>query len=143
MKKIISGKKYDTETAHKVYEWSHGSISDFGYYEETLYRKRTGEYFVYGYGHAASKYAEPEGQNSWGSGSRIMPMSYEDARSWMEERADAESYEREFGEVIEDESGCVLTVRISSASKAKLARESAKTGETQGSIIDRLIASLK
>ena len=43
MKKIINGKRYDTETAEKIGVWDNArSISDFDCCEETLYRKRTG-----------------------------------------------------------------------------------------------------
>ena len=43
---IINGKLYNTETATYVGGYSNGlSINDFNYYDEELYRKRTGEYF--------------------------------------------------------------------------------------------------
>ena len=45
MKKIINGKTYNTETAKEISEWSEGVYRDFTYIGETLYRKRTGEYF--------------------------------------------------------------------------------------------------
>ena len=46
MKKIISGKLYDTETAKEIAVWNNGrSYSDFSHCVETLYKKRTGEYF--------------------------------------------------------------------------------------------------
>ncbi len=41
MKKIINGKKYDTETATRLADWNNG-----GYCKETLYQKHTGEYFM-------------------------------------------------------------------------------------------------
>ena len=48
MKKIINGKLYDTDTAKEVFAISCGNgPSDFHYYAEQLYRKRTGEYFLY------------------------------------------------------------------------------------------------
>ena len=51
MKKIINGKKYDTATAHECGTWSNaGSWRDFSHIEETLYRKRTGEFFLFGEG---------------------------------------------------------------------------------------------
>ena len=45
MKKIINGRKYDTETAKEIGYWSNGyPCSDFNHCEETLYLKKTGEY---------------------------------------------------------------------------------------------------
>ena len=58
MKKIIKGKVYDTDTAQKVAEYSNNyPRSDLHFYEEELYRKKTGEFFLYGSGNAASKYS--------------------------------------------------------------------------------------
>ena len=47
MKKIINGRLYDTGTAKEIgcYENGYGA-GDFRYYYESLYRKRTGEYFL-------------------------------------------------------------------------------------------------
>ena len=40
MKKIINGKKYDTDTASCVGSWDNGyGYSEFGYFSEALYRK--------------------------------------------------------------------------------------------------------
>ena len=43
MKKVINRRMYNTDTAEEIdnYE-SHYLSSDFHYYEETLYRKKTG-----------------------------------------------------------------------------------------------------
>lgn len=47
MKKIISGRIYDTDTATKLGAWwSSSDVRDFSRVEETLYRKRTGEFFL-------------------------------------------------------------------------------------------------
>ena len=47
MKKIINGKKYDTNTATKVADyWNGYGASDFNYVSEELYLKNTGEYFL-------------------------------------------------------------------------------------------------
>ena len=46
MKKYINGKVYDTETAQLIGTYANGgNWRDFSHYEETLYRKRTGEFF--------------------------------------------------------------------------------------------------
>ena len=62
MKKIINGKLYNTETAKKLAEYSNDCTwSDFRCLEEALYRKRTGEYFLYGSGGPLTGYAEKHG----------------------------------------------------------------------------------
>ena len=46
MKKIINGKLYDTSTAHLVGEWDNQLYGNPDYAAESLYRKRTGEFFL-------------------------------------------------------------------------------------------------
>lgn len=145
MKKIISGKRYDTETAKEVGSWSNGYYgTDFKYEGEVLYRKRGGEYFLYGEGNAASRYAEAVGSNSWAGGWRIMPLSYNEAAKWAETHLDADEYEAEFGEVPEDDSdqSVVLSVRVSPAAKAALDRATAQTGRSKGDIVSELLLAL-
>lgn len=97
MKKIIDGKKYDTETAKFLEEWWNGlCITDFHYVREELYIKKTGEYFLYGEGGAASSYAKSTGSgytDGWG----ITPLTKEKAMKWVEKRCN-DSYEEIFGE---------------------------------------------
>ena len=142
MKKIINGRKYDTETAQLVGEWSEGYRNDFAYIEETLYRKRTGEYFLYGYGGPMSRYARRVAGGNFAGGEEIAPMSYDEARMWAERHMDPDAYEEEFGEVEEGGEAVAVTVRISAAARAKLQRESSRTGESQADIVDRLIMSM-
>lgn len=102
MKKIIKGRKYDTATAKEIACDSYnGSCSDFHWWEETLYKKRTGEFFLYGQGGAMSKYAESCRQNSWGGGSGIIPLTLDEAKKWAEDHVDGDTYEEIFGEVEE------------------------------------------
>lgn len=115
--------------------------SEYDYYEETLYRKRTGEYFLYGYGHGDSKYAK-QVCGDFGPGSDIIPLSYEQARAWAERDLSADEYESAFGEVTEDggESDVVISVRVSPATRERLRRMAAETGRSQGAILDELVA---
>ena len=141
MRKVIKGKLYDTDTATEVTDYSHGYVSDFNHFSETLYRKRTGEYFLYGEGGAMSKYAESCGQNQWMGGERIMPMSYEDAKLWTEEHADAEVYEAEFG-VPDEDAEHDLHAIISEHAWQVLSRKAASEGVTVGKVIEQLAATL-
>ena len=51
MKKIINERMYNTETATEI-DWQENTANrgDYSYYREYLYRKKTGEFFLYGYG---------------------------------------------------------------------------------------------
>ena len=101
MKKVIAGKVYNTQTAECVGEMSWGSTRGFTDCNEELYRKRTGEFFLHGYGGGMSKYAKSVGQNSWGWGEAIIPMTLEEAKAWAEEHLDGDEYEKIFG-IIEE-----------------------------------------
>ena len=145
MKKIIGGKLYDTETAREVGEWDNGlSGGDFGLEVETLYRKRTGEYFLHGWGGAASRYAKQVGTSTWGAGAEIRPLTYEQAREWAERKLDADAYQEEFGPAPEGDGEAVhLHATISEAARRALDAEAARTGETRSAIVDRLLRGLE
>jgi hypothetical protein len=138
MKKIINGKLYDTETAKEIAVWSNGrSYSDFGHCVETLYKKRTGEYFIFGVGGPMSKYAESCGDNSWSGGSRIIPLTYKAAKEWAEKNLDADDYMAEFGPVSESEEMTMLSVSVTEAVAERIRR----AAQEKGMSVSALIAS--
>jgi hypothetical protein len=99
MKKIINGKMYNTETATELGEfWNGLSASDFRNLSETLYRKKNGEFFLYGQGGAMTKYSHPVGNNMSHGGEEIIPLTEEQAKHWAEEKLDADEYIEIFGE---------------------------------------------
>lgn len=100
MKKIINGKKYDTDTAKKIAEYSTPDRNSFSYTEETLYIKRTGEFFIHGYSYAAGAYAKNNGFG-WCASDGIRPISETEAREWAESYLSCDEYEAIFGEVEE------------------------------------------
>lgn len=102
MRKIINGKMYNTDTAADIGSFSNMSnLRDYGYYEETLYQKRTGEFFLYGHGGPASKYAEQQADGMRSGGESIVPITEDQARAWVERYCDADLYICVFGEVEE------------------------------------------
>lgn len=141
MKKVIKGKLYDTSTAKAVGGISYGYQSDFHYYSETLYRKKSGEYFLHGEGGAASRYAKSCGLNEWCGGEEIKPLTYAQAAAWAEEHLDADEYAAAFGMPDEDDDGERRTVgfRISESALLKLKRAVEQTGKTQAEILEELI----
>jgi len=103
MKKIINGRKYDTETAERIGAYQNrNDRRDFNYVGETLYKKRTtGEYFLYGEGGPRTGYARQSGQNSWSGGCEIFPYTEDQARAWAVRHLNVDRYEEVFGEVAE------------------------------------------
>lgn len=141
MKKIINGKKYDTETAQAMGSYDINATTSFEYVEETLYRKRTGEFFLLGHGGPKTRYAVSTGGGNWSGGTQILPLSWEEARAWAEEHLDAATYEAIFGEVEEDDSKTVMSVRISAATLGKARREAAKSGTSLSALVDAAISA--
>lgn len=79
MKKIINGKVYDTATAQKIAEWEINLPTDINYLCESLYLKKTGEYFIFGSGGANTRYAAVSGSGNFRSGELIVPITLDNA----------------------------------------------------------------
>lgn len=136
MKQIIKGKLYDTDTAKEISFWSNNrSRRDFSFCEETLYKKRTGEYFIFGSGGPMSKYSVSCGDNSWSGGSKIIPLSYKAAQEWGEDKMDADDYMTEFGPVSESEESVVLSISIPEAVSERIRREAQEKGVSVSALI--------
>jgi hypothetical protein len=75
--------------------------NDLSYVSETLYRKKTGEYFLHCHGGPMSRYAVYQTYNTIISGDVIKPITPEEAREFAEKYLSADTYEAEFGIVDE------------------------------------------
>jgi hypothetical protein len=140
MKKVINGKVYDTETAKKVASWySSYARNDFHYYEEELYQKKTGEFFLHGEGNAASPYSKSCGQNEWCGSEKIVPLTFAEAQEWAEKHLDGDEYCEIFGDPDEDSEDVLLGIRVSAVAAAKLKRIAAENGLTQSALLDKWI----
>ena len=143
MKKIIKGRMYDTTTAKELGWWENiQDVRNFSHFSETLYRKRTGEFFLYGKGGPSTKYSQRVDQNCWSGGEDIIPVSAENARSWAEEHLDADNYEKIFGPVSEDEEDILITFKASAAQDRKLADVAAERGTSKSELLRSMIDSL-
>jgi len=96
MMRIINTKKYDTETATYIDDFTSTedyNRTNFNFYREALYKKRTGEYFLYieGWGVGRGR----------GYDEKICPITLDKAKKWVEENSSGELYEELFGEVQE------------------------------------------
>ena len=141
MKKAINNKMYDTATARPAGRWTNGLYpNDFEYCAETLYCKKTGEYFLHGEGGGNSRYGEWHG-NSGGPGEKIMPLGIEDARKWAEKHLDGEDYVKEFGEPEEGEDRVPLSLTVSTQTKARLEAARQQTGQSMSKLVDAIVAA--
>ena len=141
MKKIINGKVYDTDKAHELYIDNYGSRRDFSFWYEALYQKRTGEYFLYGEGGPASKYAVSVGQNQWSGGEKIIPLSPDAARQWAEEHMDADDYEALFDTPDEgDDTKVTISAQIPTPLINGARRMAYEDGVSLTTVIERALA---
>jgi hypothetical protein len=142
MIKIISGKKYDTSTAKPVGQWENDNLPGcIDYVEEQLFRKRTGEFFLYGYGGPNTKYGNAIPDNGRISGSEIIPLTYQAAQKWAEEHLTTDEYEAIFGEIEEDDTKTQLSVSITTAAAEKVKRDAARAGVSVSAYVDQIILS--
>lgn len=142
MKKVVNGKKYDTETAQFLAEYEYcANVRDFHHFSESLYQKKTGEFFLYGEGGPLSQYAVAVGTNEWSGGERIMPLSYEEAQRWAEEHLDGDEYEEIFGEVLEDNDRSKISASVSASTAERAKRAAAKAGISVSAYLEQLILS--
>lgn len=124
MKNIIKGKVYSTETAEKMGGWNNGyPISDLHYTEENLYKKKTGEFFLYGVGGALSYYSSHSG---WGE--KIKPLTLAEAKKWAKEKLATDEYEEMFGEVSKDNRRTMIAVSLTAAEAELLKRKAQEEG---------------
>lgn len=102
MKAIIDGLRYNTETAEHLGHASECLGSrDFRNWEGTLYRTKSGRYFLAGSGGPMTRWAESNGNTTSGS-EGIIPLSKSEALAWAERNLSAETVESAFNEDIKD-----------------------------------------
>lgn len=101
MNKIINGRRYNTKTAKFIGEVGYGLLGDLNFWEEKIYLKATGEYFMHCSGGANSKYAKPIGDNQTASDEFLKPLTLEEAQEWIETNLSSDVYENLFGKVTE------------------------------------------
>lgn len=135
MRKIIKNKVYDTETATYISSYSYKPEDRLYGYDEELYRKRTGEYFMYCDGGPGSRYSREYGDSSREGIALIEPLTYDEAKEWAEENLPAETYEAEFGKVVEDESVVRLYAYIPAALNDKIEVARSKQGVAKNDVI--------
>ncbi len=103
MRAIINGLRYDTEKSVLIGEGGYsGSRSDFQWWEAGLYRTpRAGRFFVAGKGGPMTTFAHRVPNGSQG-GSKLIPMSVDEAREWAERYLTVDEVEKGFSDAIQD-----------------------------------------
>jgi len=106
MRKVIDGKIYDTEIAELIGRYNNigkevQSMSDFHYWEASLFRTKKGQYFLAGQGNALSQFGET-GQGFSIGGSKIIVLDEREALRWAERYLDSEIVERYFSHMLEE-----------------------------------------
>lgn len=146
MKKIISGRTYNTETSRKVGEWDNRyGRNDFRNCEETLYKNTKGAYFLIGEGGPMSGYTVTRGNSTSGT-KKLIPMTAEEAREWAEEKLEAAEYEKEFG--VQEEAEGDLTTRervtltLDTDIMTSLRKMSKETGVPMARMVDKAILAM-
>lgn len=81
MEVVINRKHYNTRTAKIIAHYSYCAVGNFKHFEEILYKKKTGEYFLYRFGSVLTKYSHKEESPAYFI-EKIIPLSEDDAKSW-------------------------------------------------------------
>ena len=139
MNKVIKGKRYDTETANIIFSTGYGYSGDLYYWREELYKKRTGEFFLFGVGGPGSRYSEKTGDNSWSGGEKIIPFTTKEAMEWAEEVMTADEYEKTFGKIDEENEKTKLTVSLKINEIDTLKAEAVKRKITVSELLSKII----
>lgn len=103
LKKIIANRVYNTETAILLKKTQ----------KESLFRKRTGEYFLF---------SENETEK------KIVPLNWNDAILWAKEHLSGVEYEIAFGKTMQEDELSVIPVRVT----ASLLRRIRNIASSQG-----------
>lgn len=140
MKKIINGKMYDTDKATYLGYDMYAGPRDFKYWREELYKKRTGEFFMYGQGGPDSKYAVASVTGSgWDGGAKIIPLSVQKAREWAEAHLNADTYANIFGIPSEGEGTAALNIQLDAQLMARIRTQAAAEGITLTACVSDLL----
>ena len=87
-RRIIDGKRYDTETADLIAETSAScACEDFHWWKEALYRTTNGRFFLKGTGGPMTRWARKVDQNSYCGGDGLRAVTDGEARHWVERYA--------------------------------------------------------
>lgn len=105
MKRVIEGRRYDTEapqTTEIATAESDVGKSDFRWYYETLYRTGRGRWFLVGEGGPMSRWARRLDDGCRTEGKGLQPLTDTDALRWLENGNELDAIEQYFGDEVQD-----------------------------------------
>ena len=123
MLKIIDGRRYDTNTARLIQKKSNQHADSDARWEETLYRSKTGLWFLYCTGGEKTIYAKPS----------ISPISEDAAVTWLTENFGKGTAQ----EVLCNVSGVAtpVTIQIPKVLMEKIAAQQKATGRSRTDVV--------
>lgn len=139
MKKIMNGKMYNTDSATLLASASSIRCDQADSFDESLYRKKTGEFFIYGYGGPWTCWAKSNGMGGYSSGEGILPVSEDEAREWAEKHLTADEYEKIFGVIDENKELMPLQILLPKILHEELKAHAEKNNTTMKDIIVSLL----
>lgn len=131
MKKTIRGRTFDTDTAERL-----GAYRDSNCIE-ILFRKRTGEFFLYGRGNAESDYAK-WGKTGVVGGEQIITLTPKQAQKWARLKLSVKQYDDLFGSGADSQKQTISLSLPIGAIKA-LKNAAAEQGRTSSALIAEMI----
>lgn len=143
MKRIIQNKVYDTSTATLIKQADHPNITGGeGDCKQSLYRKKTGDYFLFVDGARSEVFDNLALENNVHDRERhIYPLTYEQARSWAEAEMTADEWLAIF-EPVEDDSLTALNLTLSASAVSKFRLAAQRQQISQRELMERLIETL-
>ena len=97
MKKIIDGKRYDTDTAAEIARHFTSNKSESNWADERLFRTKRGNWFLFGEGYADSRWCTVARDGMRGPGGwDIQPIAEEEALAWLERHGETDLIEQYF-----------------------------------------------
>lgn len=141
MKKRIRGLMYNTDTAKLIYTDNSRAVRNSeSSVVENLYRKKTGEFFIYGKGNSNTRYAKPvnEGE-SFKPGEGIIPLTYEEAKQWGKKNMPQAEYSRVFDYVSNSTDEITAGILISEQTNDMLKRIADKMDKNISKTLDSLV----
>lgn len=120
MKRVINGRRYDTDKATLVCEHISGEPMEAGYTRETLYRKRGGEHFIV-----------VQGTYTFD----IVPLTYKEAQAWAIANMGGAAYTEEF----QAQGMKTINVTLSLDCKRMLDRIANDVRVSRGKVVEDLV----
>lgn len=147
MKLRIFNSIYDTDTARKIAERKSASFNTDESFRETLFRKKGGEFFLFGEGGKESKYRKATAKG-YINGQKIIPLTYKEADNWLKQASTTNPklkplYKRIFDISDAESKKVAVTFRVKQATKNKIEKIATIMNVHQGDVIDNLLKEYK